>query len=260
MVIIPNTATEIAGVPASDEIAAATPYPVYKCMNDSTVKLGTTSTITPNSCPSQSTVLKRQMVRESIKPIQLICPTYAKRTREAASKDRDSIKRLCSLVSGARATRPGNLDPPRALPGLSATVNSCTASTSIPTKSRGDCTTVQPGDSRSTDDRGHTGEIRASCSSKVAPANANAVEQKSKSSNMTDRVEPLGKRIRTAIVQDSSQHTFLESSAAFFVRPQHAGASRESVGTPPLRIRVRSKRPSAIYPFPPPVRLEQADA
>ena len=44
------------------------------------------------------------------KPIQLIQPIYAKRVRAEVVKDKDpsqSIKRLCSLVSGVRATRQG---------------------------------------------------------------------------------------------------------------------------------------------------------
>jgi hypothetical protein len=87
-------------------------------------------------------------------PVSLIQPSYVKRRREVDNGEQECIKRLCSLVSGARDTRPGVDVYSGASPEFNVIVNTDTGPKGDPNNGGGGYTSQQPGDlDGSADDR-----------------------------------------------------------------------------------------------------------
>ena len=127
------------------------------------------------------------------KPIQLIQPIYAKRVRAEVAKDRNpsqSIKRLCSLASGVRATRQGTPKSPRASSGLLGASGVKVDPNLMPSKTTGRCTPRQPGESS------HTGLIGTAQTSTDAREKERAAHSSSKRA-CDNACQPQGKRART---------------------------------------------------------------
>jgi hypothetical protein len=89
---------------------------------------------------------RQTIVNYPMVPTSIVYPSYVKRGRDDGSYERECIKRLCSVASGARATGSGSNGSPRDSPGLGGTkvvdINGQLASTT-----KGGCTHDQPGDS-----------------------------------------------------------------------------------------------------------------
>jgi len=102
------------------------------------------------------------------KPVLLVQPSYVKRNREVDNGDQECIKRLCSLVSGARDTRQGVYVNSGASPEFNVFDSTDTDPRVNPNNGRGGCTLKQPGDldgsvvDRATDDVTLTAHASAS--------------------------------------------------------------------------------------------------